>query len=119
MKKLSDYKDEEAIELWADLLEPIGEILGDEEIAEVVRAKKSKMIIAKTILKSHPKETESVLLRIDPEPLNGVNIILRLMEIITDIGKNEELKSFFGYAEQEKEETSSGSVMENTEDDEK
>lgn len=120
MKKLSDYKGDEAIELWADLLEPLTVILGDKEVQKVVSSGMPKMLIAKTILKNHNKEAVEILLRVDPTPIDGLNIILRLISLLSDIGSNDEIKSFFGYAEQVKEENeSSGSVTENTEDEEK
>lgn len=117
MKKLSDYKGNEAIELWADLLDPLTMILTDDKIRKVVSGGKSKIEIAKEILKSHKDEAVEIMLRIDPEPLDGLNIILRLVALLADIGQNEEIKGFFGYAEQaQTESASSGSVTENTED---
>ena len=119
MKKLSDYTGDEAIELWADLLEPLTGILGDPGIQKVVQSGKPKLIIAKEILKNHSADATEILTRIDPTPIDGLNIILRLVALLTDIGQNEEIKSFFGFAEQAQTETeSSGSVMENTEDEE-
>lgn len=116
MKKLSDYKGDEAIELWADLLEPLTIILGDTKLQEMIKSGKPKMMIAKEILKAHQKEAAEILLRIDPEPINGLNIILRLIAVLSDIGENEEIKGFFGYAEQASDSSeSSGSVTENTE----
>lgn len=116
MKKLSDYKGDEAIELWADLLEPLTLILGDKKVQKVIQSKKPKITIAKEILKSHKQEAVDIMLRIDPEPIDGLNIVLRLVGIITDIGQNDEIKSFFGYAEQAKTvNESSGSAMENIE----
>lgn len=120
MKKLSDYKGDEAIELWADLLEPLTVILGDKKVQNVIQSGQPKLLIAKEILKSHKKEATDILLLIDPEPINGLNIILRLVALLTDIGQNDEIKSFFGYAEQVKTDSESGgSVTENTEDAEK
>lgn len=120
MKKLTDYKGDEAIELWADLLDPLSAILGDKKIQNIVQSGKPKLIIAKEILKKHSKNAEKILLRIDDTPLDGLNIILRLVDLISDIGKNEEIKSFFGYAVQaEMQEESSGSVTETTEEEEK
>ena len=116
MKKLTDYKGDEAIELWADLLDPLSAILTDEKIKKVVRSGKSKIDIAKEILKKHKKEAVDIMLRIDDTPIDGLNIILRLIDVITDIGANDEIKSFFGYAEQgQMENESSGSVTESTE----
>lgn len=116
MKKLSDYKGDEAIELWADLLEPLTAIIGDEGVKEAITSGKPKMLIAKEILKTHKEEATQILLRLDPTPLDGLNIILRLVALLTDIGQNDEIKSFFGYAEQVKKENESiGSPTESTE----
>lgn len=120
MKKLSDYRGDEAIELWADLLDPLARILSDKKVEAAVKSGKPKLFIAKEILKSHKEDATEILLRIDPEPINGLNIILRLIALLTDIGQNEEIKSFFGYAVQAKTDNkSSGFVMENTEGEEK
>lgn len=117
MKRLSDYKGEEAIELWGDLLDSITKILGDKDIAKSLNSGKPKMLIAGDILKSHKKEAKEILLRIDPEPLNGLNIVLRLVNILIELGENETVRSFFESAEQAKREnTSSGFVMVNTEE---
>jgi len=116
MKSFSDYKGEDAIELWADLLDPLTEIMTDDEVKIAVKTGQSKMVIAKVILKNHKKEAMEILLRLDPEPLDGLNIVLRLISLLADIGKNEEIKSFFGYAEQGQTESEfSGSPTENTE----
>lgn len=116
MKRLSDYQGDDAIELWADLLDPIGEILTDEEIRKVVKSGESKLKIAQTILRTHKKDAAEILLRIDPVPLNGLNVIVRLVALLTEIGERSDMKAFFGYAAQENQQSeSSGSVMENTE----
>ena len=117
MKKLSDYTGDEAIELWADMLEPINNILADTRVAETVKSGKSKMMIAKEILKTHPAEARAILQRIDPAPIDGLNIILRLVAVLSDIGANDEIKSFFGYAEQQEQisEEYGGSPTESTE----
>ena len=116
MKKLSDYVGEDAIDLWLDLLDPISVICMDKGIRDIVRSGKPKILIAKMILKAHRKEAVDIMQRIDPDPINGLNIISRLVAIIGEIGENEEIKSFFGYAEQVKTESESSiSLMENTE----
>ena len=116
MKRLSDYQGEEAIELWADLLDPISDILTDTEVAQETKAGKPRIVIAKTILKKHKEAASKILIRIDPTPLNGLNIIMRLVAILGEIGSTPEIRSFFGYAAQERAESASfGSVTENTE----
>ena len=120
MKKLSDYQGDEAIELWANLLDPLSEIFTDEKIRKIVQSGKPTISIAKEILKLHKKEAVEILTTIDPEPIDGLNIVLRLVNLLAEIGQSEEIKSFFGYAEQAKTDTeSSGSVMEITKAEEK
>lgn len=120
MKKLSDYKGDEAIELWADLLEPITEILGDGEIAKVLQSPQAPLMKAQAILRKYSVETEKILLRIDPEPLDGLNIIVRLTTLIVEIGQREDVRAFFGFAEQaQTADESGGSLTETTGDEEK
>lgn len=122
MKKLSDYQGEEAIELWADLLEPVTEILGDKDIAKIIQdPKKPPLLKASAILKKYKKEAEQIMLRIDPEPLDGLNIITRLVSILIEAGQSEDVRAFFGFAGQavKTDKESSGSPTENTEAEEK
>lgn len=113
MKKLSDYKGEEAIELWADLIEMVAPIFTDNSIKEIVRSGKPKIEIAKAILAKHKSDAVKILLRIDPTPIDGLNVVIRLIELLNEIGKDETLTSFFGFAEQTDNE-SSGFLTENT-----
>lgn len=119
MKKFSDYQGEEAIELWADLLEPIAKILADEKIKKTYQSGQPKIVLAKEIINLHKTEAVSILTRIDPTPINGLNIITRLLNILSEIEETEELMDFFDTGEQVKTESvSSGSAMESTEDEE-
>lgn len=119
MKKLSDYKGEDAMELWGDLIELFVPILADKEIANIVGSGQPKLMIAKAILSKHKADAEKILLRIDDTPINGLNLVIRLVAIITEIGRDETVKSFFGFAEQATtEEESTGSHTESTEEDE-
>ena len=116
MKKLSDYQGDEAIELWADLLDPISAILANDKLKKIVESGKSKILIAKEILKTNKKEAAEILQRIDPEPIDALNIVVRLIGLLTEIGENDEVKSFFGFAEQAQTvDGSSGSPTANTE----
>ena len=116
MKRLSDYQGEEAVELWADLLDPISDILTDKEVQDITKSGQAPIVIAKTVMKNHKAEAEKILLRVDPEPLDGLNIVVRLVALFSEIGTNDDLKSFFGYAAQAKEKsTSSGLATESTE----
>lgn len=110
MMKLSDHQGDEAIEMWADLLEPMTEIFTNEKVREVIQSGKPRFVIAKVILHECKNEAVEILQRIDPEPINGLNLIVRLMGILAEVGQNEEIKSFFGYAEQAKPESKSSGL---------
>ena len=100
MKKLSDYKGDEAIELWGDLIPPITAILSDSDIKEA-SADKDRTIasLAGVILKKHPKEVKDIMLRIDNTELNGLNIAVRFIGLLTELQNSEEFGSFFSFAE--------------------
>ena len=117
MKRLSDYKGEEAIELWADLLDPFVAIVGDKKIAGIIRAKKPPLEISREVLKRYKKEAEQILLTIDDTPLDGFNIIVRLIDIFNEILTNETMKRFFeSQAEAKKRRKSSSSATASTEE---
>lgn len=119
MKKLSDYKGEEALELWADLLDPFIEIVGDENIGSMLRAGKPPVFTAKEILKNYKEQATQIMLRIDPTPINGLNVLIRLASLVSEVMKDPTVKSFFASApEERKDETSSGSVTESIEESE-
>lgn len=102
MKKLSDYKGEEAIILWDDLLDPLIAIVKNPEVKKLARSGGNKLEIARGLIRLQQKEITEMLLRIDPTPIDGLNIITRLIDLFSEIGQNKELVSFFGYAAQAK-----------------
>ena len=114
MKKLSDYKDEEALELWGDLIEPMTRILADDSVQKSLNSGKAPFLIAKDILAAHKEDTVEILLRIDPTPLDGVNIIMRVVSVVLEFMNTPELKGFFKSAGQDKTGSeSTGSVTAN------
>lgn len=115
MKRLSDYKDEEALDLWADLLESIITIFTDSEVAKVTGSGQPPLVIAKKLIDTHKKEVVEILTRIDPTPVDGFNLIVRLLDIIKEIEESPEIMSFLGFAAESEPQTSSGSATESTE----
>ena len=93
--KLSDYKGEEAIEVLADIIEPLTAILGDEDMRKLVADNKGKkiapVVYIKPMLKNHPKEILEVLAGIEKEPVEEykkkVNILtlpIKLLVLMND-----------------------------------
>ena len=114
MKRLSDYENEEAIDLWADLLDPITNILSDPEVAKVARSGAQPLAIAKQIVHDHKKEASEILLRIDPTPVNGLNLIVRVLDVIMEIEESPEIMGFLGSSEENASPKSSTSAMAST-----
>lgn len=118
--RLSDFKDERAIDVLADLLEPASAIISNPEVAKVAGkvddGLKGKMIFAKAMLKNSKDAVLEILAILNDTPVdeyhcNAATIIKDLLDILSD----EELLTVFGLRQKKSDDESSGSVTENTE----
>lgn len=113
MKKLSEYENEEAIELLGNLIEPVCIILSDKELKRAYENKSNN--VAKLVaiaLKNNSKkviEILAVLNGVKPKEYKG-NIVTMTKEVI-EIMNDEDLKSFFISQGQNMEQTSSTSAL--------
>lgn len=87
--KLSEIKGERAIEVFADLLEPVGKILSDKEIVEAIQNNESRMLIIQKLLKMHSREVIEMLAIVDGVPVdeyevNFVTLPAKLIEMFND-----------------------------------
>lgn len=85
--KLSEYKNEDALELLADLIEPVSVLMTDEQLKKMVTADAKKLDIARYLLKSHNKEIIAVLARLngaDVYDANIVDILTQVLDLIND-----------------------------------
>ena len=116
MKKLSEYRDGDALDLLADLIEPAIAIVSAEGVKEAIEAG-NRINAIKCAIKGAKDSVMEVLARLEGVPVsefhcNVITLPARLLEILND----EELIDFF--TEQAQTKTSkeaSGSVTENTE----
>ena len=123
--RLSDYKGEEALDVLADIIEPVTLILGDKEIQELAKGKNVPPIkFVKPMLKNHKKEILEILARLENEPIEEykekVNI-LTLPTAILELINDPEIQNLF-HSQGQTQVTSlasSGSATENTEASEK
>lgn len=93
--KLSDYKNEEALDVLADIIEPLSIILADKECSGVIKGG-TIAASAKAILKTHPKEVIAILAALDRKDPSEYECTLytvpvKLLEILND----PEMISFF------------------------
>ena len=72
MRRLADYKGEEAIDLLADIIEPMAIILADKSVRAMAENKDEKVPIVKLVkpmLKNHKKELIEILARVAEMPV--------------------------------------------------
>lgn len=113
MRKLSEIKNEDAIDVIADLIDPISEICHDDEIKK--NASKPKTELVKLILKRHKTAILTMFAVLDGEPIetyevNIIQIPSRLLELLND----DTIATFFELQGLKISDASSGSVTENT-----
>lgn len=114
--KLSEVQGDAALDLLADILEPVGEIMGDKEVAAAAKGQ-NKMKAVSVAIKGHKKAVIEILARldgVDPKEykVNVLTLPVKLLELLND----KELVQLFTWQGQTGDATSSGSVSENTED---
>ena len=114
--KLSDYQDEKALDMLADLLEPVSEICTDDEIKKIYRAKQSNLKLVKAIIKNHKKAIIEILAIMDDVPVEEYHAnIFTLPAKILEILNDPDFIGLFQSQGQVADKTSSGSATENTE----
>ena len=113
--KLSEYHGEAALDVLADLIEPVGEIMSDKEIGEVFKENRFKAIgIA---IKNHKKAVMQILATMDGVPVdeykcNVFTLPVKILELLND----HDIIQLFTYQGQTGDAKSSGSASENIEE---
>lgn len=118
MKKLSEYKDGEALEMLAEIIEPVTLILADKKVMN--EFKKTKVKGVSYILKKHKEQIIPILAALEgvPEKEYHCNIVT-LPKVLIEIMNDKDLVDFFGSQLPTEDTEGSGSVMENTKEAEK
>lgn len=115
MKKISAYENEDALDLLADIIEPVGEIFADKDIAALIRDGKKTTAI-KSAIKNHKKAMIEILARFEGVPVEEYKCnVLSLPTTVLGILNDEDLLGFFTASVQKNTDTSGGNVTENTE----
>lgn len=88
MKRISEYRDEAALDLLADLIEPFAVLAGDGDFSQAFRDGK-RMKAMKIALKNHKREVMEILAAVEGVPLeeyhcNVLTVPMRLLEIVSD-----------------------------------
>ena len=116
MKRLSDYEGAEALDLWVDIFDDVSTIISDDEVRGYTTGQNISINkAAKLFMKKYPKETLSILKRIDGN-INGASAFPAVVNLVFELTLGDKASAFFSPAGQENsEEEPSGSATENTE----
>lgn len=113
--KLSDYKDERALDLLADLIAPASEIFSDAGVRAAAE-KGDKAGAVSMAIKKHKSAVMAILAALDGVPVedfhcNVLTLPLKLIELLND----PDIMLLFTSASQKEEQTPFGSHTESTE----
>ena len=117
--KLSEIKNEQAIEVLADMFDPIIEIASDEKVVSAARGD-NKVLMVKYILKEHSRAVFELMALTEGVPVEEYECnVLTLPSKLVELFNQPEFEFLFQSQGQKMEETSFGSATENTEVEEK
>ena len=90
--RLSEIKGVDAIDVIADIIDPVTAILADKEIQEVIKSKKPHLMIAKTILKNQKEaimEVLAILNQTDPKDFKPslIELPIMLLQLVLICGR--------------------------------
>lgn len=115
MRKLSDYKNEEALDLLADILPPVTTIFADKAFVEHLQGNKIEAV--QYVIKKHKTAVLSILARLEDVPVDEYQCtIFTLPVVLVNLLNDPDLLDFFKSQGLKINEESSGSAMENTEE---
>lgn len=118
--RLSEIKGTDAIDVIADIIDPVTVILADKEIQEVIESRKPYLLIAKTILKNQKEailEVLAVLHKENPKEFKPslIELPIMLVQLVQDVMNNKELVDLFQLQGVKTASVSSFPAMQNTE----
>jgi hypothetical protein len=96
MRKLSEIKGEEALDVLAEIIEPAAEIFTDEAVKKALTEGKNKLEAVKVVLKNHKKAVIAVM-----AALEGVAVeeyqppLLALPTMLMEVLNDPELQKLF------------------------
>lgn len=122
MKKLSEFKDEQALDLLAEVFEPVVSIFADKNFLSAVDGE-NKLSAVRIAIRDHKHAVMKILAAMDGVPVseyhcNVFALPIRLAEIISEVMEEPELMTFFTSSSRRAQETPSGSTTESIEESE-
>lgn len=124
MRKLSEIRDDEAMDVLAEIIEPISNLIMDEEFKDVIRGNKDKKIkpdrmkAVKIAITKHREDTVKIMAVLEGVPVEEFHYnLLTLPQMVLTVFNDKELIDFFSPQAESDSKKPSGSAMVNTEGD--
>ena len=115
MKKLNEFRGEEALDLLADLIEPAAEIMTDKQLVALFR-ERNMAKAASVAIKGHKRAVLQILALLNGEdPEAYAPSVFALPKMLLEVLNDPELVDLFSSQGQTEEQTNSGSATVNTE----
>lgn len=116
MKNLSDYQDDEALDLLAELIEPVANVFGDKEIAQNFR-KNNMAQVVKLACKNYKKDLVHIMATLEGvEDKDFHYNVVTFPKLVLQVLNDPIFKDFFSSQGMKATETPSGSATENIEE---
>jgi hypothetical protein len=123
MKKLSEFKDDEAMDALVEILEPAYNLIKDNDFKVAMKGDKEKGILpnrldaVKVAVTKHRKDVVKMMAVLNETPVEEFHYnLLTLPQMMVEMFNDKELMDFFGYQSETDSKTPSGSAMENIEE---
>ena len=111
--KLSDIKGEKALDVIADLIDPITNLVQDKKFKAIVDKGNQKEVV-KFILREHPKDILTVLALVnEKDPATFQPTLIELPKMVLDLMSDPDVMSLFKSQSQTEQSAYSGSATEN------
>lgn len=113
--KLSDYKGEDAVVLLGQIMDPLSEIIGDDDVKNAFRSD-DRMGMVKPILSNHPGAIIEIMAKIngeDPEEFKPKVNIFTLPVMVMELIADDDFMGLFTLQSQTGQAARSGSATEN------
>lgn len=108
---MAERTNEEKLDLFADLMEPVAAIIGDESIRSSLEKGEPNIRVASMAIKRHKKEVVTILALLDGIPVEEYKVnLLSLPVKLVRLLNTDEFKELFTGADQKTDAASSGSA---------
>ena len=123
MKKLSEFKDDEAMDVLAEIIDPMVNMMKNKEFVLAMRGNRQEKIkpnrveAIKIAITDNRSDVVKIMAVLNETPVKEFHYnLLTLPQMMVEMFNDKELMDFFGYQSEKDSQTPFGSVTENTEE---